>query len=113
MLSPPENGIAASRATTATKAASHAPRDQVVSIDNAASIFLAAKHPKSFVTLDDADHLVTRGEDAEYAAGVIASWAQRYLDLRPPAPPPGAPGWPSPTRGWDEARKLPRRSWSR
>jgi uncharacterized OsmC-like protein len=49
------------------------------------------KHPKSFVTLDDADHLISRGRDAEYAAGVIASWAQRYLDLRPPAPPPGAP----------------------
>jgi alpha-beta hydrolase superfamily lysophospholipase len=69
----------------------HAPLDEVVGIDNATRIFTAAKHPKSFVTLDDADHLVSRGRDAEYAAGVIASWAQRYLDLRPPAPPPGAP----------------------
>jgi len=69
----------------------HAPLDDVVGIDNATRIFMAAKHPKSFVTLDDADHLVSRGRDAEYAAGVIASWAQRYLDLRPPAPPPGAP----------------------
>ncbi len=69
----------------------HAPRDAVVGIENATGIFVAAKHPKSFVTLDDADHLVTRGRDAEYAAGVIASWAQRYLELRPPAPPPGAP----------------------
>ena len=64
----------------------HAPRDAVVGIDNATRIFTAARHPKSFVTLDDADHLISRGRDAEYAAGVIASWAQRYLDLRPPAP---------------------------
>jgi putative redox protein len=69
----------------------HAPRDAVVGIDNATRIFAAARHPKSFVTLDDADHLLTRPEDAEYAAGVIAAWAARYLDLRPPAPPPGAP----------------------
>jgi uncharacterized OsmC-like protein/pimeloyl-ACP methyl ester carboxylesterase len=69
----------------------HAPRDEVVGVENATRIFTAAKHPKSFVTLDDADHLITRGRDAEYAAGVIASWAERYLDLRPPAPPPGAP----------------------
>lgn len=69
----------------------HAPRDTVVGIDNAARIFETAKHPKSFVTLDDADHLITRPEDAEYSAGVIAAWAGRYLDLRPPAPPPGAP----------------------
>ncbi|HGG65690.1 MAG TPA: OsmC family protein, partial [Rhodobacteraceae bacterium] len=69
----------------------HAPRDTVVSIDNAAEIFMTAKHPKSFVTLDDADHLITRASDAEYAAGVIAAWASRYLDLTPPAPPIGAP----------------------
>lgn len=69
----------------------HAPRDAIVSIDNAAVIFGAAKHPKSFVTLDDADHLVSRPEDAEYAAEVIAAWAGRYLDLKRPAPPPGAP----------------------
>ena len=69
----------------------HAPRDSIVSIDNASQIFLAAQHPKSFVTLDDADHLVTRPEDAEYAADVIATWAARYIALKPPAPPPGAP----------------------
>ncbi|AXI44275.1 bifunctional alpha/beta hydrolase/OsmC family protein [Sulfitobacter sp. SK011] len=69
----------------------HAPRDEIVSIDNASQIFLAAKHPKSFVTLDNADHLVTRAADAEYAADVIATWAARYLPLKPPAPPPGAP----------------------
>jgi putative redox protein len=69
----------------------HAPRDEVVSIDNATRLFMAKKHPKSFVTLDDADHLITRPRDAEYAASVIAAWADRYLDLRQPAPPPGAP----------------------
>ena len=69
----------------------HGPRDQIVGIENATQIFMAAKHPKSFVTLDDADHLVTRPADAEYAAEVIAAWAGRYLDLAPPAPPPGAP----------------------
>ncbi|WP_412554558.1 alpha/beta fold hydrolase [Shimia sp. MIT1388] len=69
----------------------HAPLDATVSIDNAAQIFEAAKHPKSFVTLDDADHLITNPKDAEYAAEVIASWVGRYLTLTPPAPPPGAP----------------------
>ncbi|MCF2872207.1 bifunctional alpha/beta hydrolase/OsmC family protein [Octadecabacter sp. G9-8] len=69
----------------------HAPRDETVSIDNASEIFLAAKHPKSFITLDDADHLLTRAEDAEYAADVIATWATRYIDLARPAPPIGIP----------------------
>ncbi|MCE8001013.1 MAG: OsmC family protein [Rhodobiaceae bacterium] len=69
----------------------HAPRDAIVSIDNASQIFLAAKHPKSFVTLDDADHLITRPADAEYAADVISAWVTRYVELTPPAPPPGAP----------------------
>jgi len=61
----------------------HAPRDEIVGIDNATAIFTAAKHPKSFVTLDDADHLLTRVADARYAAGVIASWAERYLPEAP------------------------------
>ena len=69
----------------------HAPLDTIVSIDNASDIFVAAKHPKSFVTLDDADHLITRAADAEYAADVITTWATRYLDLPAPAPPIGAP----------------------
>ncbi len=69
----------------------HAPRDEIVSIDNASEIFLAAKHPKSFITLDDSDHLITRPEHAEYAADVISTWAAKYLDLKAPAPPPGAP----------------------
>jgi len=69
----------------------HAPLDAQVDISNASQIFSAAKHPKSFVTLDDADHLITQAKDAEYAAEVIAAWAVRYLTLTPPAPPPGAP----------------------
>ncbi|ABD54694.1 bifunctional alpha/beta hydrolase/OsmC family protein [Jannaschia sp. CCS1] len=69
----------------------HAPRDAIVGVENATQIFVAARHPKSFVTLDDADHLVTRPKDADYAADVIASWAGKYLDLRAPAPPIGAP----------------------
>lgn len=69
----------------------HAPRDAVVGIDNAAQIFTTARHPKSFVTLGDADHLISEARDAEYAADVIAAWAARYLELRSPAPPPGAP----------------------
>jgi putative redox protein len=69
----------------------HAPRDATVGIENASDIFLAAKHPKSFVTLDDADHLITRAADAEYAADVIAAWSKRYLDLAEPEPQPDIP----------------------
>jgi putative redox protein len=58
----------------------HSPRDTVVDIDNASKIFLAAKHPKSFVSLDRADHLLTQREDALYAANVLAAWASRYLE---------------------------------
>lgn len=57
----------------------HSPVDTVVSIDNAAELFRAARHPKSFVSLDDADHLLTRAADAEYAAAVLDAWAGRYL----------------------------------
>jgi putative redox protein len=57
----------------------HAPLDQYVSIDNASLIFDAARHPKSFVSLDGADHLLTRAQDANYVADVIAAWASRYL----------------------------------
>lgn len=58
----------------------HSPRDEVVGVDNAASIFMAARHPKSFVSLDSADHLLTRRADAEYAGAVLAAWASRYLE---------------------------------
>jgi len=67
----------------------HAPDDQVVGIDNARAIFDAAGHPKSFVSLDGADHLVTRGEDARFIAETLAAWARRYLEPaeREPTPP--------------------------
>jgi putative redox protein len=58
----------------------HAPRDAIVGIENAGHIFAAAKHPKSFVSLDDADHLLSRKADAVYVARVLAAWAARYLN---------------------------------
>ncbi|HET9460869.1 MAG TPA: alpha/beta hydrolase [Gaiellaceae bacterium] len=57
----------------------HSPVDEIVGIDNAAQLYGAAKHPKSFVSLDDADHLLTRRADASYAADVIAAWSSRYV----------------------------------
>ncbi|BDW99926.1 bifunctional alpha/beta hydrolase/OsmC family protein [Maricaulis maris] len=65
----------------------HSPVDQVVGIDNASRLFVAAKHPKSFVSLDDADHLLRGERDALYAADVIASWAARYVLSPGPAVP--------------------------
>ena len=61
----------------------HASADAIVSLDHASAIFLAARHPKSFVSLDTADHLLTRREDARYAATVLAAWASRYLPATP------------------------------
>jgi putative redox protein len=58
----------------------HSPTDDTVGIENASHIFAAAKHPKSFVSLAGADHLLTRKTDAVYAANVMAAWAERYLD---------------------------------
>src|ERR1700720_4166994 len=63
----------------------HAPTDDTVGIDNATDIFLAAKHPKSFVSLAGADHLLTDRRDAAYVADVIAAWAERYLDPAAPS----------------------------
>lgn len=57
----------------------HSPVDRVVGIDNASAIFRAAKHPKSFVSLDRADHLLGDSDDSRYAARMIATWAKRYL----------------------------------
>ncbi|SFP49821.1 putative redox protein [Nitrosomonas cryotolerans] len=59
----------------------HSPRDETVSISEAARIFVAAKHPKSFVSLDQADHLLSQPEDAQYVADVLAAWASRYLAI--------------------------------
>ncbi len=57
----------------------HSPIDQTVGIENAAAIFSAAKHPRSFVSLDTADHLVSKKSDAAYIATVLSAWATRYL----------------------------------
>jgi uncharacterized OsmC-like protein/alpha-beta hydrolase superfamily lysophospholipase len=57
----------------------HAPLDETVSIENAAEIYNAAKHPKSFISLDTANHLLTNRDDAEYVSDVIAAWASRYV----------------------------------
>jgi len=57
----------------------HSPRDDTVDISNATRIFGAARHPKSFVSLDTADHLLTARADAVYAADLIAAWVARYL----------------------------------
>jgi len=57
----------------------HAPLDTIVEIENASALFMAAKHPKSFVSLDNADHLLSREADSRYAGQVLASWASRYL----------------------------------
>jgi len=58
----------------------HAPTDDTVGIDNATHIFIAAKHPKSFISLAGADHLLSERRDAAYVADVIAAWAERYID---------------------------------
>jgi putative redox protein len=63
----------------------HSPVDGTVGIDNATKLFVSAKHPKSFVSLDHADHLLTKPGDAIYAAGVIAAWASRYIEAAGPA----------------------------
>ena len=57
----------------------HAPMDEVVSIDHASRIFIASKHPKSFISLDNADHLLTDAADANYVSAMVAAWASRFL----------------------------------
>lgn len=75
----------------------HAPLDDTVPVEDARLIFEAAKHPKSYISLDDADHLLTRRADARYAATVIGAWAARYL---PDAVGPGGEaGGPEPVAG--------------
>jgi putative redox protein len=61
----------------------HSPTDNLVGIDNASAIFSAAKHPKSFVSLSGADHLLSKRSDAVYVAEVIAAWSERYLEMVP------------------------------
>ncbi len=68
----------------------HSPLDATVGVENASRLFIAAKHPKSFISLDDADHLLTRPADAEYAADTIAVWASQYLPPVASVPSPKA-----------------------
>ena len=68
------------------------PFDQTVGIDNATRLFVAARHPKSFVSLDKADHLLTRPQDAAYVAAVLSGWAERLLPTALPAPIPTEAG---------------------
>ena len=60
----------------------HSPTDDTVGIENATRIFVAARHPKSFVSLSEADHLLSDRRDAAYVAGVITAWGSRYLDVK-------------------------------
>ncbi|QUL38733.1 alpha/beta fold hydrolase [Erythrobacter sp. JK5] len=69
----------------------HSPTDEIVGVEHASALFGAAYHPKSFVSLAGADHLLTNAADAEFAASMIASWAHRYLPLRA--------DWPMPEDG--------------
>ena len=59
----------------------HSPVDTIVSIDEAARIYTAAKHPKSFISLENADHLLSKPEDSQYVADVIAAWVRRYISV--------------------------------
>ncbi|KLK89466.1 osmotically inducible protein C [Microvirga vignae] len=65
----------------------HAPGDEIVGIENAKRILAAARHPKSFISLDGADHLLTRHEDAAFVAEVVSAWYGRYFPKRPSAGP--------------------------
>ncbi len=60
----------------------HSPQDSTVGIENAAAIYAAAHHPKSFISLDGADHLMTEKRDSQYVGKMIASWAERYLHIK-------------------------------
>lgn len=69
----------------------HSPTDDIVGIENASALFGAARHPKSFVSLEGADHLLLKDADAQFAASVIAAWASRYIPMRD--------DWPMPEEG--------------
>jgi putative redox protein len=74
----------------------HAPTDEVVGLDNARRLYELARHPKSFIALDGADHLLTRREDATYVADILAAWAHRFLGA---AGGEDAEVWPAPREG--------------
>lgn len=61
----------------------HSPQDKIVGIDNAAELYHAAFHPKSFLSLDQADHLLSNEQDSLYVGDVLSSWAKRYIDQQP------------------------------
>lgn len=84
----------------------HSPIDATVGIDNAGSIFGAAKHPKSFISLDKADHLLSRREDAEYAATVLAAWASRFVTA-------GQSANPAPVKAPEGAVVVEETSWGK
>ncbi|MEM7550641.1 MAG: bifunctional alpha/beta hydrolase/OsmC family protein [Bacteroidota bacterium] len=60
----------------------HSPQDEIVEVDNAAKLYGYAKHPKSFISLDGADHMMSNKQDSLYAGSIIASWAIRYIDIK-------------------------------
>lgn len=64
----------------------HSPQDRIVDIRNASELYKAAWHPKSFLSLDRADHLLTSEEDSHYVGDVLSSWAKRYIDIKPATP---------------------------
>lgn len=64
----------------------HSPQDTIVGVDNATQIYKAAQHPRSFISLDGADHLLSRAADSIYAGDVIGTWAKRYLEMPKPEP---------------------------
>lgn len=65
----------------------HSPRDTIVGIENAAELFELARHPKSFISLDQADHLLSNREDSFYVGSVLAAWARKYLSIAAPSSP--------------------------
>lgn len=67
----------------------HSPQDQIVEVKNAEELYMASRHPKSFISLDGADHLLSKREDSQYVGELIGSWAYRYLKI-PEAPKPNS-----------------------
>ena len=84
----------------------HSPVDRTVGVENAASLFHAARHPKSFVSLDTADHLLSDPADAAYAGAVVAAWATRYLDAPQPVAEAAHAGPPTASSARTEAGSL-------
>lgn len=71
----------------------HSPQDNIVGIDSAQEIYVEAMHPKSFVSLDGADHLLSKEADAKYAASMIANWASRYIEVNEAVEAPEGEVW--------------------